>query len=310
MSTDTIRSLGNGCFYVRSATDSAKMYLVDLSKDSSADMSKSYLIDHGKEFCDCLDWPRVWLCKHIAATAHFFAATPDTQVALEPVPKHSPSAPLAVSPASDASAVPILENLISVSKELLSDGLPSSPGMVRSLWLVESHLTAIAQSSRTSQSPLPDRETLPPVQRTWTETAEQMGAKHRKRSHPTNAPVLATNQIGHLNRKQPRVKNTHPYSGGLWSGRDAAPDAQTTARNAEARAHAAAPVEPLPFQALKRRRKRTSSLPPPPPSVPLPGPLPWYPTHVYPVSTYPYPAIPFWPYGHLPLSQPYYPNTQ
>ena len=91
MSTDAIRSLGNGCFYVRSATDLAKMYLVDLSKDSSADMSKSYLIDHGKEFCDCLDWLRVWLCKHIAATAHFFAATPDTQVALEPVPKHSTS---------------------------------------------------------------------------------------------------------------------------------------------------------------------------------------------------------------------------
>ena len=118
--------------------------------------------------------------------------------------------------------------------------------MVRSLWLVESHLTVVAQSSRTSQSPLPDRETLPPVQRTWTETAERMGAKHWKRSHPTNVPVLATNQIGQLNRKQPRVKNTHPYSGGLRSGRDAAPDAQTTAQNAEAHAHTAAPWNPFP----------------------------------------------------------------
>ena len=193
MSADAIRSLGNGCFYVQSATDSAKMYLVDLSKDSSADMSKSYLIDHGKESCDCPDWPRVWLCKHIATTAHFFAAMPDTRAVLEPVPKRSPSASLAVSLASNASAVPILENLISVSKELLSDGPPSSPGTVQSLWLVESHLTAVAQSSRTSQSPLPDRETLLPVQRTWTETAEQMGAKRWKRSHPTNAPVPATN---------------------------------------------------------------------------------------------------------------------
>ena len=163
ISTDTIRSLGSRRFYVRSAADSAKMYLVDLSKDHSADTSKSYLIEHRKDSCDCLDWPRVWLCKHIAATAHFFAETPDTWPALDSVPERSQNAPLAVSSASNT-AVPILENLISVSKELLSDGPPSLPGMVRSLRLVESHLTAVAQSSRASQSPLPDRETLLPIQ--------------------------------------------------------------------------------------------------------------------------------------------------
>ena len=165
MSADAIRSLGSRRFYVRLAADSAKMYLVDLSKDHSVDTSKSYLIEHGKDSCDCPDWPRVRLCKHIAATAHFFAGTPDTWPALDSVPERSQNAPLAVSSASDM-AVPILENLISVSKELLSDGPPSLPGTVQSLRLVESHLTAIAQSSRASQSPLPDRETLPPVQQT------------------------------------------------------------------------------------------------------------------------------------------------
>ena len=196
MSTDTIRSLGSGRFYVRSAADSAKMYLVDLSKDRSVNTSKSYLIEHGKDSCDCPDWPRVRLCKHIAATAHFFAGTPDTRPALDSVPERSQNALLAVSSVSNT-AVPILENLISVSKELLSNGPPSLPGTVRSLWLVESHLTAVAQSSRASQSPLPDRETLLPIQRTWTETAEQMGAKRQKRSHPTDVPVPATDRIGH-----------------------------------------------------------------------------------------------------------------
>ena len=87
----------------------------------------------------------------------------------------------------------------------------------------------------------------------------------------------------------------------------------TAAQNAEACAHAASPMEPLPSQALKWCHKHISSPPPPPPSAPLPGPsvpLAWYPTHTYPIGTYPYTAVPFWPYGHLPLSQSYYPNTQ
>ena len=78
MSADAIRSLGNEHFYVRLAVDSAKMYLVDLSKDCSSDMSKSYLIDNRKDSCDCPDWPRVRLCKHIATIAHYFAETLDT----------------------------------------------------------------------------------------------------------------------------------------------------------------------------------------------------------------------------------------
>ena len=311
MSADAIWLLGNECFYVRSAVDLAKMYLVNLSKDCSSDMSKSYLIDNRKGSCNCPDWPRVQLCKHIAAITHYFAGMLDTRAAQEPVPERS-NAPHAMSLASDVSAVPILENLISVSRELLSDGPLSLPGTVWSLWLVESHLMAIAQSSQDSQSPLPDREILLPIQHTWTETAKQMGTKHQKRSHPTDAPVPATKQIGNLNRKQPCVRNTDSYSGSLWSGKDAAPDAQTAAQNANARAHTAA-VESLPTQPAKQHCKHTSSPPPPPPLAPLLGPstpLAWYPPHAYPVGVYQYPAIPFWPYGQLPLSQPYYPNTQ
>ncbi|KAH9012544.1 hypothetical protein EDB84DRAFT_1680663 [Lactarius hengduanensis] len=200
------------------------------------------------------------------------------------------------SPPSNASAA-ILENLITVSREYLSDGPPSSPGTVRSLRLVESRLTAVIQNSRASQSPLPDREDLPPNQRTWTETAERMGAKRQKRSHPTNssspAPPAAE-RIGMLNRKQPRVKNTDPYSGGLRSGKNAAPDARTAAQNADARARVASTTdgaEAPPSQSTKRRRKRASTPPPPPSSAPVPGPsaqFAWYPNAAY--SQVPYHA--------------------
>ena len=71
LSTSSIQSLGSECFYMQSVLDMCKMYLVNLGKDSLLDLSKKYLIDHSKDSCNCLDWLRVWLCKHIIAVAHF-----------------------------------------------------------------------------------------------------------------------------------------------------------------------------------------------------------------------------------------------
>ena len=57
-------------------------------------------------------------------------------------------------------------------------------------------------------------------------------------SDPLELPV--TELIGELNCKKARIRIMDPYSGGVSSGRSAAPDAQTVARNAEARSRAAA----------------------------------------------------------------------
>ena len=120
-----------------------------------------------------------------------------------------------------------------------------------------------------------------------------MGAKQPKQSQPTNTSPAApaTKWIGKLNRKQASLKNPNLYSSGLWSGKDAASDAQTTAQNADARARAAtaSDVGPPP---PKQQRKHTESPPPLPSSVPPPtafaprtsAPTPsaslaWYPTH-------------------------------
>jgi hypothetical protein len=311
ISDDSIQCLGNGCFYVRSAADLAKMYLVDLSQDCTSDMSKNNLIDYGKDSCDCPDWPRVWLCKHIAAIAHFRVSETNQPNAPNPVPQVHECSHGDKSLPSSTSVVPILENMISVSRDFLSDGPPSSPGTVRSLRLVELHLTAVIQHSQSAQSPLPDRESLLPNQRTWTQTAERMGEKHRKRPRPTNTSPIApaTKRIGPLNRKQPCVKNTDPYSGGLRSGKDATHDAQTASQNAEA---CAGPPPP------KRRHKRAGTPLLPPASAPPTAPFAftpsasapaWYSTQpVYHAGAFPYAPVPvFWPYGHLPPSQPYYP---
>ena len=233
MSAESIQSLGRERFYVQSASDPEKMYLVDLAKDRSQDLSIDYLIRYGKDCCDCLDWPKARLCKHIAAIAHSRMLVNTVQpTALNAVSQRrekSLDSNGSKSPASVASTVP---NLISISRDYLSDTPPSSPGTVHSLWLVESHLTAVLQTSRACESPLPDWESLLPNQRTWTETAEQMGATRPKRSRPTDIlpAVPATERIGKLNRKQAGVKNPNPYSGGLRSDKDAAPDARTAAQ--------------------------------------------------------------------------------
>jgi hypothetical protein len=338
MNAASIRSLGDDRFEVQ-----------------SSDSSRGYLVDLGNHQCDCPDWPRVRLCKHVSAVAHLFGRE-DQQIDVDVddrVPKTTPPPPIregspdADSDASAAAASSILENVITVSREFLNDGVPSSAGTVQSLRVVEAHLTAVVRNSRSSESPLPDKEEIPPNQRAsmWTETAKRMGAtRRRKRAQPstTSSPEPpATARIGDLNRKQARVKFTDPYSGGVSSGRNAAPDARTAAQNTEARALATAAAngaDPPPSQPPKRGRRRagvpappTSQYPPssahpqsalapsawhtvagassapPPPS----GPPAWYPVPAAYAHTPYHSAYPlYWPYGYFPPSQPYRPPPQ
>ena len=271
MNAESICDLGDDQFYVQSVTHSSRRYLVGL----------------GTQSCDCADWPRVQLCKHVTAIVHFFG-NGDQQMGavVDMVPETvQPIQESLVGDQSDTSAKSILENVIAISRELLNDGAPLSPETVRNLQMVETHLTAVVHNSHSSESPLLEKDAIPPNQGTWTKTAERMGAKRqRRRPRPTIASSpepLATECIGGLNCKKPRVKITDPYSGGLSSGRDTAPDAQTAAQNVEACTHTAAANGGLPLsQPLKRGRKctGTSALSAPPPSAPVT----WYTVHALP----------------------------
>ena len=175
------------------------------------DPSCTYLVKLSKQSCDCLDWPRVQLCKHVTAVAHFFgnlnevvAAAVDTvPKSVQPVESEGPDA------CSDAAAASILENVITISREFLSDSVPSSLGTVHSLHMVEAHLMVVVQSSCSSESPLLDKEIVPPNQHTWTKTTQRMGAQQWKRPQPTTTlspEPTATQCIGDLNHKQPHLK--------------------------------------------------------------------------------------------------------
>ena len=111
------------------------MYLIDLGKDRSQDRSDDYLIKNGKDCCNCPDWPRAWLCKHIAAIAHSCEIVNQTILLMAPntVPQKRETSLDSFgskSPVSDASAIPILENLISILRDYLSNAPLSSPGTV------------------------------------------------------------------------------------------------------------------------------------------------------------------------------------
>ena len=297
LKVESICNLGDDQFSVQSVTHSPRTYSVELRAQS----------------CNCPDWPRVQLCKHVAAVAHYFGGNQQIDAKIETLKTVKPNWDRegSLGAQSDgSSAASIVENVIAVSRAYLDDGAPSSPATVRSLQMVESHLSAIVRTSQ-PESPLPDKVVLPPNQGTnWAETAQRMGAtRKRRRPHPTTTsspdPPPATELIGELNRKKLRVKLTDPYSGGVSSGKRAEPDARSAAKNAEVRTHQAAVASgasiPIPSQ-TKRGRKRVvvpQALPPtappftPPSSAPLPPslppfptpdfpPIPWYTIHAFP----------------------------
>src|SRR6266404_414055 len=155
--SDSIHDLGGDCFSMRSGTDSSRAYLIHL----------------GDKSCDCPDWPRVHLCKHVAAVAHFFGSGAQQFMEAEDVTaKVSPPTPQDL-PATDGGIRndSLVEKLIAVSQEFLSEGVPKDQGTTRNLKMLEAHLMAVVHSSRSSsESPLLEKEVIPPNPCEWAET--------------------------------------------------------------------------------------------------------------------------------------------
>jgi hypothetical protein len=135
MDAKSIHSLGKDRFHMQLATESSHMYLVDLSNPS----------------CDCPNWPKVRLCKHVTTVDHFFEH--DLQIAMSPkTPPPNGEVPPDVHSNGNATMATILENMITMSRGALNDGVPSSTEAVQSLRAVEAHLTAVVHSACSSEA--------------------------------------------------------------------------------------------------------------------------------------------------------------
>ena len=114
VNAERIHNLSSNHFHVESAMDSTRRFLVDL----------------GNKSCDCPDWPRVWLCKHLSAMKHHFGNNDQQMGAMEdsllktPPPKQEIL--LDRHSTAGSTTTSILQNVITVSKGTLDDGVPSS----------------------------------------------------------------------------------------------------------------------------------------------------------------------------------------
>ena len=187
----------------------------------SSNSSNLYQINLVTTTCSCSDFPRIRLCKHIAAMMHFFGGVDlrpqpliNTGVSSSPVQRDSSIAHM-----DDSTAIPsIINDIFSLSQELVTKGL-SDPGIansLNSLQAIRSGLRGILLAGNGSH--LPEKENIGPNQCSWPETAAQMGVKHvNKCPNGKVNSTLTAQHIGKPNHK--RTTNDDPYGAKEQSGK-------------------------------------------------------------------------------------------
>ena len=194
-----------------------------------------YEIDLHRATCNCPDFPRARYCKHLAAiSVHFPHLYKLEKPSRDPIlweapdlPKHvhDPNAFWASSP--PVSLDKLMEDIRSLSQELddkinVAEDLDSA--VMEALRSVRHTLTAALAVTRGDWA-LPNREKLPPNQKTWTETAERMGVKCVPKRRLPDEVGLTNWSIGAAKGKR-RCIYQDPYAGGERSGKHAKPDAR------------------------------------------------------------------------------------
>jgi hypothetical protein len=251
--------------------------------------------------CTCSDFPRIQLCKHIAATVHFFGGEPEGELgprALDNASVSEPEPDVPKSPAQQdgsaktrASIISVVNDITRLAQEFLEIA-PVNPETVKSLKMARSQLNAARLSMDDNGSRLPEKEQIAPNQLSWPPTAARMGVKRgEKRRRGKVDSALTAEHIGAPKRKH---TSDDPYGAGESSGKRAKSDAVSAAANARARA------------AKEKAAER-----PPPASLPArlsPSPAPYaqmHPVHAPSLMQYPVPVptAPY-PYSQYPYSQP------
>ena len=199
ISRDSMTPLGDGKFHVVSQSSPGRNYLVDIRAAT----------------CDCLDFPRVWLCKHLAAVRSQY--------------------PHIWQPQGSQIEDPINTQIRSQlsPRDASSDDLSGE----------ESQLPQVSDSETGTQSgALPKRERLSPNRNLWRDTSRTMNVRisPRRRQRPATPPVLPNSTARHIGpsgkRKLPLYPD--PYGGGEQSGKRAKADALSQAANDHARIEA------------------------------------------------------------------------
>jgi hypothetical protein len=296
---------------------------IDRSRFEIRSMSseKTYEVNLLTYTCTCLDYPRIRLCKHIAATVHFFGGGLEGG-ALGP---HAPVNPSEAEPdipkspghqdGNDGSSVgksrkkTSLISALNYINRLTHDILEMAPEdpnpeTIKSVKLAGSQLNAVLISlTGGNESRLPEKEQIAPNQLSWPPTAACMGVKRGEKRRGKVDSALTAEHIGVPKRKRP---NDDPYGAGEDSGKRAKPDAVSAAANARARAAeeralkaAECPAPPASLPTRLSPRPAAYALP-----QPMHAPAMYSQAHFPPPVPYSQPTYSSFQYQY-PTSQPY-----
>jgi hypothetical protein len=295
---EAIKEIAQSRFEVQS-TSSEKVYEVNLLTYT----------------CTCSDFPRIQLCKHIAATVHFFGGGLEGELGpralgnasaneREPDVPKSPSQKdgSAGNARTRAAVISVVNDIVHLAQEFLE--IAPDPGMVKSLQMARSQLNTARLCMNDNGSRLPEKEQIAPNQLSWPPTAARMGVKRgEKRRRGKVDSELTAEHIGVPKRKR---TTDDPYGAGEHSGKRAKPDAVSAAANARARAAKEKAAEPPPASLPARLS---------PSPAPYAQRLPMHAPAMHPPMHFPVPPVPYsqptyafqYPYPHSQPAHSLYP---
>ena len=165
-----------------------------------------YEIDLGRRTCNCPDFPRAQYCKHLAGISMHFPHLCTQKPFKDPVLLREPNTPKCVHNSKVSWTSNLQEGLQKLMEEieLLSQQLNDKikrlteepePAISEAICSVKHTLTAALASTQGTQA-LPNRENIPPNQKTWPETAERMGVKRVPKHRAPDEIGLTDRSIG------------------------------------------------------------------------------------------------------------------
>jgi hypothetical protein len=228
-------------------------------KVQSSNTNQSYHVDLNSIACNCKDFPRICLCKHIAAVAHFFDGVdlrprpPDNASASKSAMLNSSvqqdSSASSTNDGATASLISAANNMIRVTQRLISN-MPHDPhiakSITKSLNSMLSQIDALMHLATAAGDgpPLPEKEKISPNQLSWPETAVRMGIQCSKKHQGSKVDsALTAEHIGKPNCKC--AADNDPYRAEEQSGKRAKPDAHSAAANTQVRTAEMRKAEPL-----------------------------------------------------------------
>ena len=172
---------------------------------SQSNLGKCYLVDIQRLICNCLDFPRIRLCKHLCAVKIWYPYLSPLDDLHQDLERSSP-----------------ISSQVAATPAFLSGELPHHA----------------SNSDSAPSGALPNRDRLSPNQNLWAATIKKMGVrsppKRRQRDTAAAVPSSTNQHIGPIGVKR-KLIFTDAYGGGEQSGKRAKSDAVSVAANARAR---------------------------------------------------------------------------